>query len=244
MRNLNSPWALVTGASRGIGLKMAEVAVRRGYNILAISRDPERLKRTCEYLASLRKGATIEGFPLDLSERGEGWVRLEEWLKGFSPISLLINNAGVYATGDLVAFDPREGERMIRINLISAMEITRLVLPGMIARREGTVIFVASQAGRIGFAGATYYCASKFGILGFASALFEEVRGLGIKVVSLLPGYVNTDMVEGIPGLRRERMIPPEDLALTLEYILDLHPQSVPSEIHLRTLLPADEPLS
>lgn len=236
-----STWALVTGGSRGIGLRMAEVLARRSYNLLLVARDPSRLEAARTHLEKAAPGIRIATLSVDLTDPKASFLALRDFLQGYPPPSVLINNAGVYRTGNFWESDPDVGEEMLRVNLLSAIRVTRLVLPAMISARSGTIVFVASQAGRTGFSGATYYCASKFGIVGFAEALFEEVRTFGIKVVSLLPGYVDTDMVRGIPGLKRERMIPPSDLSRTLEYILDLAPQSVPLEIRLRPQLPVDE---
>ena len=121
-------------------------------------------------------------------------------------------------------------------NLRSLYLVTREVLPGMRRRREGTIVNVASLAGRNGFAGGTAYTASKHAVLGFARSLMLEVRKDGVRVVTVCPGSVDTDLLVDQPMLapNRERILQPEDVADAILHAVRLPGRALVSELDIR----------
>src|SRR6185369_15961786 len=137
------------------------------------------------------------------------------------PVDLLVNNAGV---GRYLAFldtSPEDAAAIFETNLHAALQLTRLVLPGMLARRRGHVVNVASIAGRIGSRNHTIYCASKFALAGFSESLVYELAGTGVGVTLVNPGIIDTPFFDhasfaSFPAKARARAIPPERVAAAI----------------------------
>jgi 3-oxoacyl-[acyl-carrier protein] reductase len=114
------------------------------------------------------------------------------------------------------------------------MLLTKLLLPAMIEQSSGAVINISSISGKSGEAGSSAYAASKFGMIGFTQSLYEEVRGYGIKVSVILPGFVDTPMIPPVKHLDRSKMIRPEDVAEAVLFVLHSSATSCPVEMTLR----------
>ncbi|HSE42395.1 MAG TPA: SDR family NAD(P)-dependent oxidoreductase, partial [Acidobacteriota bacterium] len=145
----------------------------------------------------------------------------------------LINNAGIGTISSAIDADIAEWKKLLDINLYSAMVITRLTIPHMIRRNGGSIIFIASISSKITYAGGAAYCASKHGITGFAGCVFEDVRHHNIKVSSICPGYVNTEMVAEL-GIDPETMTQPEDIAEAVRFVLTFPNTACPTEIIIK----------
>jgi NAD(P)-dependent dehydrogenase (short-subunit alcohol dehydrogenase family) len=130
-------------------------------------------------------------------------------------VDCLVNNAGVLEPGPLARLSPAAVERMIAVNLAGPILVTRALLPGMLRRRAGLVINVASLLGRVGMADYATYCATKFGVMGFTEALADEVSHAGIRVVAVCPGQVNTPLAwkTGVARSARASLIQPDSVA-------------------------------
>lgn len=182
--------AVVTGASSGIGKEFAEVLARRGYDLLIIARDTARLEALA---ASIRAGgaAAVEVLTADLTD--EPALRAVEARVAAEPrLTLLVNNAGFGTSGPFAESDIDEEEREIRLNVLAVVRLARAALPGMVERRAGAVINVSSLASFMpGPYNATYY-ATKAYVTSFSEALHEEVRGTGVVVQALCPGFTHT----------------------------------------------------
>jgi 3-oxoacyl-[acyl-carrier protein] reductase len=144
--------------------------------------------------------------------------------------ALLVNNAGVYAHGEILSYSEEEWDRSLDINLKSAFLCTREVLPLMREHGGGWIINIASLSGKQGMAGGSAYCASKCGMVGFSESLGREEAKHGIRATAICPGYVATPMAEGAPVPPAE-MVQPSDIAATVLYLLDLSPHAVIREI-------------
>jgi len=192
---------VVTGASSGIGAATARGAARAGAKVLLIGRDRGRLDAVAEETG---------GTPIvaDLAEPGA--VHVDE------PVDVLINNAGFGYAGDLADMPPDRIRALIDVNLTAPAELTRALLPGMIARGRGHIAFVTSIAGATGVRGEAVYSAAKAGAAVLADALRQEVSGQGIGVSTILPGIVDTPFFtrRGVPYDRsRPRPVTPERVA-------------------------------
>jgi short-subunit dehydrogenase len=185
------PTALVTGASAGIGLAIARELALRGFDLVLVARREDKLN---ELAKQLEKRVNITVIALDLAEAGAP-QQLFDALKGIK-IDLLVNNAGLGAYGFFAETDPAKVGAMLHVNIVALTALTQLFLPGMIERRCGRILNVASVAAY--FAGplmAVYY-ASKAYVLSFSEALSNEVAGSGVTVTCLNPGPTISEFQE------------------------------------------------
>ena len=182
---------MITGASRGIGREVARAAARRGARLGLIARTRDELD------AVLRDvGGTGAVAVADVGDREQVAGALGELESALGPIDILVANAGIGAYGPFAEIDLDEIERLVRVNLLGTMYPVRMALPGMIERRRGHVVIVASIAGRIGAPFEATYSATKFAQIGMAEALATEVGRHGIGVSLVDPGPVKTDFFD------------------------------------------------
>lgn len=182
--------ALVTGASSGIGAVTALELAKRGAKVILVARRGDRLaEQVAAIEAAGGEGRVLEADISDLANV-ERLARDAEALYG--RIDILVNNAGVGSGPNFPDRDPATIGPMVNTNLASPILLTRLLLPGMLQRRSGSVIFVASVAAHIPTN--PMYSASKFGLRGFALALRRSIRRTGIDVSVVSPGYVRTEL--------------------------------------------------
>lgn len=200
--------ALVTGASSGIGWAAARRLAEAGARVVAHGRDGDRLAE----LSRLTGAAVVTG---DLSDPASA-ARIAEQA---GPVDILVNNAGIGWAGAFLDMPGDEVARLVGVNLTAPIELTRAVLPGMLARGAGHLMFVTSIAGRMGVAGEAVYSATKAGLDSFAESLRFELAGTPVQVSVLVPGVVDTAFFDrrGRPyDRRRPRPLPPEVVADTL----------------------------
>lgn len=183
---------LITGAAHGVGKSLAIHLKQTAGRLILVDLDSIALNQLIE---TNNFPDTCFLYTVDLSKIDKIESTINEIISKFT-IDIFINNAGVSVIAPLEN-QPREDiEWIININLVSAMEISRLVLPGMKRNKSGHLVFVGSAAGIQGFPNKTSYSASKFGLRGFAEALQAEVAPFGIHVTSVFPGPVKTNMLD------------------------------------------------
>jgi len=183
--------AVVTGASAGIGREFCEQLAERGYDLLVVARDAERLAALKQDLEG-RRGVGVELFRADLSEESE-MVRLAERLGAGEAPALLVNNAGFGTRGTLLELAPDRQAAMVRLHALAPMHLTMAVLPGMVRRGAGAVVNVSSVAGFIYSAGNANYCATKAYLNTFTECMAAELRGTGVQAQALCPGFTHTE---------------------------------------------------
>ncbi len=235
---LHSGTALLTGATEGIGRATAFALGRAGYRIAGCARTGARLDRL---VAELR-GAGIEaaGAAADVGDPDQITRAVRRLAEQLGEIEILVNNAGILVARPIEELTLEEWDATMATNLRGLFLTTRAVLPGMRARRRGTIVNVASLAGRNGFAGGTAYAASKHGVLGFSRSLMLELRKDGIRVIAVCPGSVDTGMIREQPMLKSDprRILQADDVAETILHAVRLPDRAMASEIDLRPTNP------
>ncbi len=186
--------AVVTGASRGIGLASARALAKAGHPVALAARTIEACER--EAGAIVAAGGRAAAFGLDLTKPQSFPAFLAEVEARLGPVGVLVNNAGVAFSAPLGRTPEADLRHVLEVNLVGAMLLTQVVLPGLQERRAGRIVNVASTAGRTGYRYTTAYCAAKHGLVGFTRALALEVAGRGVTVNAVCPGWTETDMLE------------------------------------------------
>ncbi|WP_172194743.1 3-ketoacyl-ACP reductase [Saccharibacillus qingshengii] len=211
---LKNQTAVITGAGKGIGRSIAEALAAEGVHLGLIARTASDLE-TLRTELSDKYGVNVFVHAADVSIRTEIENAVQALHERLGAIDILINNAGIGSFGKLVEMDPDEWERIIRVNLMGAYYTTRAALPFMIEQNSGNILNVASTAGERGFATGSAYCASKAGLIAMGEAVMQEVRKSNIRVVTLNPSTVNTELSiqNNLPVGDEDRMMQPEDVA-------------------------------
>lgn len=185
--------AFVTGATRGIGKEIAITLAQNGYNLAINYRNKNiDLEETIEQI----KKYNVECLPVkgDISNFEDCGIMINEIIKKFQKIDVLVNNAGITKDGLLMRMKKEDFEQVINVNLVGTFQITKQVLPYMLKQRNGRIINLSSVVGITGNAGQTNYSASKAGIIGFTKSLAKEVASRNILVNAVAPGFIETQM--------------------------------------------------
>jgi len=223
--------ALVTGASRGIGLAIAKGLAAIGAKISICARDSGKLVAAAADLE--RHGITVLAVPADVSRAADIAPLIQKTEQSLGSIEILVNNAGIGVFGPVQEAAEKDWDAVLDTNLKSVFLLTRAVAPGMISRRSGHIVNIASLAGKNAFAGGSLYCASKWGLLGLSECMAEDLRPFGIRVSAICPGSVATEFS---PPSKKDprKMLQPEDVAHAVAMIVTQAPQSFISEVLLR----------
>jgi short-subunit dehydrogenase len=191
MTSPTRPLALVTGASRGIGADLARELARDGHDLVLSARTPAPMQALAAELEAY--GATTIVVSADLSKPGAAAELAGEIEARGLSVDVLVNNAGLGALGRFDQIDPGRTSEMLQVNIVALTELTRLLLPGMVARRRGKVMLVASTASFQPGPGMAAYFASKAYVLSLGEALAYELRATGVTVTTLCPGATATE---------------------------------------------------
>jgi len=214
----NQPVLIVTGASSGIGAALARLFARQGYRI---SMGARRLDRLQAIVADIEaEGGQAIAVQADLTRLEDIQRLVKNTLDQFTRIDILVNNAGFGRIKWLEQLDPTDDiQAQIQINLISAILMTREVLPYLFQQRSGHIINMASLGGLVASPTYTVYSASKFGLRGFTEALRREVGVYGIHVSAIYPGAVRTEFKQHAGIDRKTGRTTPESLLLKPEEV-------------------------
>ena len=190
--NRRRPFAVITGASRGIGAAYARALAHRGFDMLLVSRDHTRLQTLVNDLQNTHR-VDIHTALLDLAQPDAGHQLFVLSRQQRDRIDLLINNAGFGLYGRFADMPLPRIQEMLRLHINTVIDSTRLFLPSMIDQRAGAIINVASTAGLLPLPFLAEYAATKAFLISFSEALAEEVRLFGVYVQACCPGYTKTD---------------------------------------------------
>ena len=188
--SLSGHHAVVTGAGAGIGRATAERLAEAGCQVTLIGRHVGRLTGTADRIGDLAFAA-----PADVTDSDMLAAAIEAGRDRFGPVDILINNAGAATSAPFLKTGAEDLRAMLALNLEAPAEAARLVLPGMLTRRWGRIVNIASTAGLKGYAYVSAYVAAKHGLVGLTRALAMEVAAKGVTVNAVCPGFTDTDLV-------------------------------------------------
>jgi 3-oxoacyl-[acyl-carrier protein] reductase len=202
-------YALVTGASRGIGKAICLRLADMGYNIIVnYTSNDDEAKKTQELIKS--KGVDAQLMKFDVSITAAADAHIEKWIQENpdKTISILVNNAGIRKDNLMVFISPDDWNRVLDITVDGFYNVTRHVVKHMLSKRKGRIVNIVSLSGLKGMPGQTNYSASKGAIIAATKALAQEVGKRGITVNAVAPGFIKTDMTQDINEADYKAMIP------------------------------------
>ena len=221
---LDDKVAMVTGAGRGIGRAIAkELACGQGAHVAVLDRDYEH---ALEVAAEI--GCGSRGFRVDVVDTAAIEACMAEVEKHLGPIESLVNNAGITRDGLLARLSEEQWDVVMDVNLKGAYRTMKAVSRGMIQRRSGRIVNVASVVGLVGNKGQANYAASKAGLIGLSKTVAKELASRNIRVNVVAPGFIETDMTAGLSAQAREalssqialgRLGAPEDVAAAVAFL-------------------------
>ena len=214
MENLKGKKALITGGNKGLGKATAIALAKEGVDVAITGRNEEQLVATVNELKSLGVSATYAVF--DVGNYDEVKKGIQSIFASFETIDILINNAGIAAFGSFNDMDVTTWSNIIQTNVMGMYYVTKEVLPHLIAKNQGDIINVSSTAGLTGNPNTSAYSASKFAVIGLSEALMKEVRKNNIRVCTLTPSTIASDMSISLGIAKKEdveTVLQPEDFA-------------------------------
>jgi 3-oxoacyl-[acyl-carrier protein] reductase len=228
---LNGKVALVTGASRGIGLAIARRLGKMGAKLSICSKDPQKLEVAKNDLR--RDVKDVFAAPVDVTQADQISSFVANTEKNIGPVEILVNNAGIGYFGPAHEASDQTWDSVLDTNLKSVFLVSKAIAPGMIQRRSGQIINIASLAGKNTFRNGGIYCASKWGLLGLTGCRAEDLRSYGIRVIAICPGSVATEFSHH-EGKDAAKLLQPDDIAHAVDMLLMQAPQSFISEVLMR----------
>jgi 3-oxoacyl-[acyl-carrier protein] reductase len=213
MESLQGKNAIITGAGKGIGRALAIALAQEGVNIGLMARTAADLQDVAAELKPF--GVRTATASVDVSDIDAVNAAVSQLKSDLGAIDILINNAGISSFGPFLELEPSRWEEIVKVNLFGPYYVTRSVLPEMIERKTGDIINISSTAGKNGAAVTSAYSASKFGLIGMSESLMQEVRKHNIRVSTMLPSTVATDMAKDLKLTdgNPDRVMQPEDFA-------------------------------
>jgi NADP-dependent 3-hydroxy acid dehydrogenase YdfG len=230
---------VITGASSGIGLSIAQALVAENVLLALAARNPDKLAETADRLRAA--GGRVLAVPADVTREADCRALVAAVTDEFGRLDVLVNNAGYAPPASLLDTTEEIWDATVDVCLKGVYLMTRAVLPPMLAQGGGTVVNISSVAGKYGFENRTAYCAAKWGVHGFTEALRVELGDQNIRAYLVCPGAVSTPWWDTINNPQPEdimqRMIRPEEVAEAVRYLLNQPGRLQIDEIVMKTYL-------
>jgi 3-oxoacyl-[acyl-carrier protein] reductase len=201
MRNV-----VVTGGSRGLGLGIVRRLAANGYRAVAVARRMSTQLAAAIEESEVARPGSIHFIPFDLGDTQDIPILVKNMRKEFGPIYGLVNNAALGSDGALSLMPNSQIERLIRVNTLSPIVLTKYIVRHMMADREGRIVNVASIVSFSGYSGLSVYSATKASLMGFTRSLAREVGRLGVNVNAIAPGFMDTEMTQGLAAEQRDKI--------------------------------------
>ena len=202
MFDLNGKVALITGSTGGIGMSIAKKMKQRGAKLILSGTRQNILSELASEL-----GNDVKIITTDLNSKDDILNLAQQAEESFGQIDILINNAGINADNLLLRMKDEEWDKVINVNLLAPMRLTKQVIRGMLKRRFGRVIFISSIVGYTGNAGQSNYAASKSALTGFTKSIALEVASRGITCNLIAPGFISTPMTDKLSNEQKKNIV-------------------------------------
>ncbi len=231
-------FALVTGGSRGIGRAVCVKMADMGYNVLINYKSNE--EEAAHTLSLIKeKGVSGEIIQFDVSDKNEVQSQLGGWIEanGDKTIEVLVNNAGIREDALMMWMKDEQWDSVVNTSLGGFFYVTRLVVNSMLIKKYGRIINIVSLSGLKGLPGQTNYSAAKAGVIGATKALAQEIGRKGITVNAVAPGFIKTDMTEGLNENELKTLIPlkrfgfPEEVAFAVGFLASAEAAYITAEV-------------
>ena len=218
--------AVVTGASRGIGRAVAEQLGRDGHHVVCVARSADKLEEVRAAIADAGGAASVQ--TCDIGDQAAVEALIEGVFDTHGRLDILVNNAGITRDNLLMRMTDAEFDEVIAVNLRSAFVACRAALRPMVRNKHGRIINIGSVSGVAGNAGQANYAAAKAGLAGFTKSLAKEMGGKKITANVVAPGFIVTDMTDGLPDKIKDgvkeltalrRMGQPEEIAAAVSFL-------------------------
>ncbi len=220
--------ALVTGGSQGIGKAIAIDLAKNGYRVIVTARNSNLLSKVCDEI--LQTGGNADYINADIGTE-DGIKKINDYIEKLSNIEVLVNNAAViHKSTDLIDFNMADWERVIEVNLLGSVKVTKAVLPSMIKASYGKIVNISSIGGRKGARGRSAYRVTKASLISFTESLAAEVKEHGIDVNCICPGSVITEgYIEafGKESLSNPNMMEPIEIAKLCTFLVSTDSTSI-----------------
>ena len=227
------PFALITGASKGIGKAIAETLAARGYDLLLVARSKDLLEQVSVQIQSVSK-RNCKWLALDLAEEKSAETIFEWCTENHFEVSVLVNNAGYGLSGPFEKYSLKEHADMLQVNIITLTKLTRLFLPGLLKLQSGYILNIGSTSAYQAVPFLSAYSASKAYVLSFSRGLNQELKKTGVSVTCICPGPTDTNFVNranvGVKGQKaaeRFNMSPQTVAHIAVESLFRRRPEVI-----------------
>lgn len=225
--------AIVTGASRGVGRAICVAFAEEGATIVLAARSPQKLEETAEEVREAGAKAEIVITDLTREEAIKNLIKVTN--DKFSRLDILVNNAGVTVSSELERTSTQDWDRLFAVNARAPFILCRESLPLLKKAPRAYIINIVSVVGVKCYALQSAYTASKHALRGMTKSLAEELRGTNVRVHSICPGGIDTDMIGQIrPDIKKEDLMQPEEIAELVIYLVTHKGNAVIDELHIR----------
>lgn len=236
MQDLKNKVAFITGGSKGIGYGTAEILIKEGMNVALTSRSAEAAQIAADALNKLGGGKAL-GLESDVRDFDSQQAAVKKAEQELGSIDFLFANAGLGHFGSIADLSIEQWNEVIDTNLTGVFYSIKASLESL-QKTQGFIITLSSLAGTNFFAGGAAYNASKFGLTGFTQAVMLDLRQMGIRVSTIMPGSVATHFNDHVPNESDGWKIQPEDIGLMVRDLLKLNARTLPSKIEVRPSKP------
>lgn len=233
--NLKRKNVLLTGATGGLGKAIAFELAAHGCNLFLVGRNINQLDSIVSKMKSYE--LSVEVFSADLAQSRDLYKLVKYVQERVDAIDILINCAGVFPIGPITDASLDVFDRCMAVNVRAPFFLCHSFLPAMIAKGWGRVVNIGSSSAFVGFKNTSIYCASKHALLGLTRAVYDEMRDKNVRVFSINPGSVRTEMGRLVPSQDFSTFLDPQDVAKYLTFIISFDSEIISEEVRLNRLV-------